>query len=265
MTSTMQHQATQIQEAYRRAVEEEFGDSLTIDDLTVEPMAELDSTDSFRVTIVYDGPEGELDPAKANRVLTEMMAPLKELGAPPVLMESYVSRQEYEDLQKLSAEPPWNGGMTWSALMDTAKEMAGVSTAPRSSGAGDPERLRNAVNTAYHAMYHALCRSNADAINTKSQHPLSELTWTITYMAVGHRQARKRLAEMERELSPPARRFAAVFTLMQIHQEAAVNDPRVRLSRGNVITLVNRAETATEEYLAIDQEERRVTGALVII
>ena len=67
-------------------------------------------------------------------------------------MESYVSRQEYENLQKLSAEPPWDGGMTWSALMDTAKEMAGVSPAPRSSGAGDPERLRNAVNTAYHAM-----------------------------------------------------------------------------------------------------------------
>ena len=114
-------------------------------------------------------------------------------------------------------------------------------------------------------MYHALCRSNADAICTEIQHPFDELTWTITYMAVGHRQARKRLAEMERELSPPARRFAAVFTLMQIHHEAAVNDPRVRLSRGNVITLVNRAQTATEEYLAIDQEERRVTGALVII
>ena len=136
-----------------------------------------------------------MDPAKANRILTAMMAPLKELGAPPVLMESYVSRQEYENLQKVSAEPPWDGGMTWSALMDSAKEMAGVSTAPRSSGAGDPERLRNTVNTAYHAMYHALCRSNADAICTKSQHPLSELTWTITYMAVGHRQARKRLAE----------------------------------------------------------------------
>ena len=265
MTSTMQHQATQIQEAYRRAVEEEFGDSLTVHDLTVEPMLELDHTDSFRVTIVYDGPEGELDPAKANRVITEMMAPLKELGTPPVLMESYVSRQEYENLQEKSGEGPWNGGITWSALMDTAKEMAGISTAPRASGAGDPERLRIAVNTAYHAMYHALCRSNADAICTEIQHPFDELTWTITYMAVGHRQARKRLAEMERELSPPARRFAAVFTLMQIHHEAAVNDPRVRLSRVNVITLVNRAQTATEEYLAIDQEERRVTGALVII
>ena len=110
-----------------------------------------------------------------------MMAPLKELGAPPVLMESYVSRQEYENLQKLSAEPPWDGGMTWSALMDTAKEMAGVSPAPRSSGAGDPERLRNAVNTAYHAMYHALCRSNADAICTKSQDPLSTTTTRLRW------------------------------------------------------------------------------------
>ena len=59
--------------------------------------------------------------------------------------------------------------------------------------------------------------------------------------------------------------WANATTTEQLFPEAAVNDPRVRLSRGNVITLVNRARTATEEYLAIDQEERRVTGALVMI
>ena len=59
--------------------------------------------------------------------------------------------------------------------------------------------------------------------------------------------------------------WANAVTTEQLFPEAAVNDPRVRLSRGNVITLVNRARTATEEYLAIDQEERRVTGALVMI
>ena len=59
--------------------------------------------------------------------------------------------------------------------------------------------------------------------------------------------------------------WAYAVTTEQLFPEAAVNDLRVRLSRGNVITLVNKAGTASQESFAIDQEERRVTEALVMI
>lgn len=75
----------------------------------------------------------------------------------------------------------------------------------------------------------------------------------------------KQLAEDPDTCEWTGEHWANAVTTEQLFPETAVNDPRVRLARGNVITLVNRARTATGEYLAIDQEERRATGALVMI
>ena len=75
--------------------------------------------------------------------------------------------------------------------------------------------LRKAVNAAYYAMFHALCRSNADTMTGRRTSPLSQSALTRTYRALEHRQAKNRLLQTQQNLPASAQRFAAAFALLQ--------------------------------------------------
>ena len=53
--------------------------------------------------------------------------------------------------------------MNWRSLMDAAKQQAGQ-TQTQSPGRPRQEPIKRAVSSAYYAMFHALCRSNADTM-----------------------------------------------------------------------------------------------------
>ena len=53
--------------------------------------------------------------------------------------------------------------MNWRNLMDSARGLAGQ-VEPQQPGRPRQEPLKKAVSAAYYAMFHALCRSNAETM-----------------------------------------------------------------------------------------------------
>ena len=74
--------------------------------------------------------------------------------------------------------------MNWRNLLDTARQIAGH-TEPQPRGRPRQEHLKTAVNRAYHAMFHALCQNNADALVGRSTDETTRLAWTRTYRSPG--------------------------------------------------------------------------------
>ena len=99
--------AEKVEALYLENLKREFGDTLDIDRVAVEPAVDADGQDTFRITIVFNGNEDAVDPKKAIAVLTKIATPLEELGLPPVLIQSYVTKDEYPVLLEMRAEPPW--------------------------------------------------------------------------------------------------------------------------------------------------------------
>jgi hypothetical protein len=99
--------AEKVEALYRETLDKEFGGSPAFGPISVEPITDEEGQETFRVTIVFDGEEDAIDPRKALTVLTAMTTPLRELGLPPVLVESYVTKDEYPVLLEMRAEPPW--------------------------------------------------------------------------------------------------------------------------------------------------------------
>ena len=55
--------------------------------------------------------------------------------------------------------------MNWRHLIDVARNLAGViDDTPSAPGRPRQMDLRRAVSSAYYAMFHALCRSNAETL-----------------------------------------------------------------------------------------------------
>ena len=154
--------------------------------------------------------------------------------------------------------------MNWRNLMDTARQLAGQ-TQPRQPGRPRQEPLKRAVSSAYYAMFHALCHSNADAIVGRRSDPIGRLAWTRTYRALDHRQAKNRLTQARRDLRPQARNFAERFGYMQEQRHAADYNPHRIFTREEVLYLLDAADTATQEYMQMPRNERRAIAAVVLL
>ena len=125
--------------------------------------------------------------------------------------------------------------------------------------------MKRAVSSAYYAMFHALCQSNADTIIGRRNDPVSRLAWTRTYRALDHRQAKNRLAQAMRDLPPQARRFAERFGVMQEQRHAADYNPHSTFAREEVLYLLDAADTATQEYMRMPRNELRAVAAVVLL
>ena len=154
--------------------------------------------------------------------------------------------------------------MNWRNLMDVARGLAGQEE-PHLPGRPRQEPLRKAVSTAYYAMFHALCRSNADTMTNRRGDPLNYRAWTRTYRAIEHRQAKNRLLQVRRDLPAPAQRFATTFALLQSQREIADYVPHSNLQRSEVVALLDMAEDAIQDYAQIPTNQRRAIATLVLL
>ena len=154
--------------------------------------------------------------------------------------------------------------MNWRNLMDTAWQLAGQAQ-PRQPGRPRQEPLKRAVSSAYYAMFHALCHSNADAIIGRRSDPSARLAWTRIYRALDHRQAKNRLAQAMRDLPPPARSFAVIFGVMQEQRHDADYNPNSTFAREEVFYLLDAADMATQDFMRMQRNDRRAVAAVALL
>ena len=149
--------------------------------------------------------------------------------------------------------------MNWQHSIEAAKMLAGShETIPTPPGRPRQAMLRRAVSTAYYAMFHALCESNADTLVGQSPpSPHSDL-WTETYRALQHRTAKNRLASYIQLVQDPAMRgFGQLFGTMQQQRISADYNPRARFVRSEVVTSIERTEAAIHAFYNIPTPTRR--------
>ena len=154
--------------------------------------------------------------------------------------------------------------MNWRNLMDTAKELAGQRELVR-PGRPRQENLRKAVSASYYAMFHALCRSNADTMTGRQSSTVSRRAWTRSYRALDHRQAKNRLLQARQDLP------AAAPTIRH-HIHAASESARGRRLRSSLQTLKGRggdpAQHGGERHTRVPAIARRPApgdGNLVLL
>ena len=154
--------------------------------------------------------------------------------------------------------------MNWRNLMDIARQLAGQ-TQPPPLGRPRQEQLKRAISTAYYAMFHALCRSNADALVGAGSDRADRLAWARTYRALNHRQAKNQLEQARREIPGQLRSFSATFSTLQEQRHDADYNPNSAFIRREVIQLLATADWATEEFLRMPRSQRRAVAALVLM
>ena len=153
--------------------------------------------------------------------------------------------------------------MNWSHLIEAARLLAGASGASAQSGRPRQIMLRRAVSTAYYALFHALCSSNAHTlIGTLST--ANRLAWMRTYRALDHGPAKNRMEQRLASLPVGIQTFAKEFSILQEQRHRADYDPAVGFRRSEVIRLIDRAEIATQSFYAADIAERRYFATLVL-
>jgi uncharacterized protein (UPF0332 family) len=95
------------------------------------------------------------------------------------------------------------------------------------------EHLRRAVSTNYYAMFHALCKLNADILVGR-QHRTTP-AWVKVYRALDHAEARKKCNSIQGHFDRELRRFAKQFCQLQSKRHAADYDPSAVIQRKEVL------------------------------
>ena len=158
--------------------------------------------------------------------------------------------------------------MNWRQLIDAAKELAGVASgAPAGPGRPRQIRLRRALSTAYYAMFHALCRSNAETLIGSAQAMQGAESWVWAYRALDHRPAKNKMAEYRPngQIHQDIASFSQVFSNLQEHRHDADYDPLKVYTRYEVDTLIDQAEAAIETFEAVPAHDRRDLAAYLLL
>ena len=100
--------AEKVEALYRERLEAHFQGQLKFGPIVVEPTRDSEGVDTFRVTIIYEGTDQRPDPQKAIEVMTSLTSNFEALGLPPVLIHSYVRKEEYPELVRLRQQMPWD-------------------------------------------------------------------------------------------------------------------------------------------------------------
>ena len=153
--------------------------------------------------------------------------------------------------------------MDWSHLIDAARLLAGTTGVP-ARGRPRQAMLKRAVSTAYYAMLHALCASNADAVIGTSP-AADRMAWRRTYRALDHSPAKNRMEQQLANLPAGIQDFARSFSVLQEQRHQADYDPDAYFRRSFVIRLIDRAENAIHTLYSTDVAERRSLAMLVLL
>ena len=155
--------------------------------------------------------------------------------------------------------------MNWRHLIEAARLLAGDSPTQQRQGRPRQAMLKRAISTAYYAMFHALCNSNANLIAGQPTDTQSRDAWTRTYRGLDHRPAKDRLAGARRLMDPAVQQFAIAFGLLQEQRLMADYDPHSRFLRNHVVNLIDIAETGTEALMTTTPAARRSLAAMVLL
>ena len=144
--------------------------------------------------------------------------------------------------------------------------LAGSIASVQASGRPRQAMLRRAVSTAYYAMFHAPCQSNADTlVGPSPSGPDAEL-WLDTYRTLEHRAAKNRLVSYISSRQDPAiRDFARTFGSMQEQRINADYDPTARFVRSQVMTFISRAAAATRAFCNVPAQTRRSLAVHLLV
>ena len=157
--------------------------------------------------------------------------------------------------------------MSWEALIDVARILAGLQDDPGSDGRGETARLRKSVSATYYAMFHALAQNNADRLVGDSETDRESGAWYRIYRALEHRTAYRQLSESRLgNFSGQVKRFGTSFRDLQYNRHQADYDPQSRsyLPQSEVLNLIEEAESAIQDLLATTIAERRELAAHVL-
>ena len=155
--------------------------------------------------------------------------------------------------------------MDWRHLVGAARLLAGQ-TGYLPLGRPRQAMLKRAVSTAYYALFHALCYSNANAIaGSAPGSPPYPLAWSRTYRALEHGPASQRMNRQAGNMSLALQDFASAFITIQGHRHRADYDPEARFRRSDVVNLISRTETAIETLFAASTAERRTLAVVVLM
>ena len=126
--------------------------------------------------------------------------------------------------------------------------------------------LKRAVSTAYYAMFHALCESNADALLGGSSTGDDLALWVQTYRALDHGQAKNRLLAYRQQTTPTEiRDFASAFGELQERRLAADYNPRSVFTRSQVIGLIDLAEAVASAFGNLTIRQRRLLATHLLV
>ena len=157
--------------------------------------------------------------------------------------------------------------MNWQHFIDAARILAEVDEG--STGRGRPRqvRLRRAVSTAYYAMFHAVCASNADALIGATPSIQGTEPWSHAYRAPDHRPIKNRLEEYGKKsgIHPAISAFASTFGILQEQRFDTDYDPQKAFTRREVDRLINRAEAATATFVMVPLQDRRDLAAYLVL
>lgn len=119
--------------------------------------------------------------------------------------------------------------------------------------------LRRSVSSAYYAVFHALCFSNANSLAGKGANKLSG-AWLQTYRAVDHGKAKKLCKDAGRRGFPvEITDFAAAFISLQEHRHRADYNPETsahytKKEVSGLVSVARSAVTAIENASLSDRK-----------
>ena len=126
--------------------------------------------------------------------------------------------------------------------------------------------LKRAVSTAYYALFHALCYSNANVLTGRAAgRPPYPLAWTRTYRAMDHGPASDAMRRQAGNMPVEILDFTITFRFLQEQRYKADYDPEARFRRSEVVSLINRTETAIQTFFSANASERRTLAAIVLM
>ena len=146
------------------------------------------------------------------------------------------------------------------ALIDSADHA--VNNAP--PGGPSREAIHRAISTAYYAVFHAVCASNATTQHGIPTTAATAREWTDTYRQMRHGLAAGRLNRHLFSLAPNARILATSFINLKIARETADYDPNRVLTIGDANFWIGKARSALTALQAMPPADRQTFNNITL-
>ncbi|MDE0304197.1 MAG: hypothetical protein OXI87_04830 [Albidovulum sp.] len=137
----------------------------------------------------------------------------------------------------------------------------------RSGGSRRPRQsdLWRAVSTTYYALFHHICRNNADLLIGGKSEDRSYLAWRQAYRSVNHGRARKACENrtMMSRFPTEIEDFANEFVQAQIKRHDADYDPLASYTRSEVLAEIDTAEAVIGSFRNASLKDSRAFAAWI--